>query len=129
MTRGHRRTPAEPVPLHIDEVRGALARRGVTKIREAFRRLIHWPRAGTIDGIATADEAMALLRDLSTALVRKHDTRVMPYETMALLERIAADQGESIVGGWYATGAVFVQDRTERWRATFERAFSEEDVE
>lgn len=127
MTRGHRRASAEPVPLHIDEVRTALARRGVTKIREAFRRLIHWPRAGTIDGIATADDAMALLRDLSAALVRKHDTRVMPYETMALLERIAADQGGIIVGGWYATGAMFVQGRTERWHETFERAFSTEE--
>ncbi len=72
---------------------------------------------------------MALLHDLTTALVRKHDTRVMPYETMALLERIAAEQGESIVGGWYATGAVFVQDRTERWRPCFERSFGKEEVE
>lgn len=123
MTRGHRRTPAEPISLHIDDVRVALARRGVTKIREAFRRLIHWPRAGTIDGITSGAEAMALLRDLSAALVRKHDTRVMPYETMALLERIAADRDERLVGGWYATGADFVQDRTERWRAVFERNF------
>ena len=123
MTRGHRRTPLAPIALHIDEVKEAVARKRVMKIREAFRRLVHWPRAGTIDGIASGEDAMAILQATAGALVRLHDTRVMPYETMALLERIAADQDEVIVGGWYATGAMFVLSRLERWREIYERSF------
>ena len=127
MTRGHRRTPLAPISLHIDEVKEAVARKRVTKTREAFRRLVHWPRAGTIDSMASSDDAMAILQATAGALVRQHDTRVMPYETMALLERIAVEQGEVIVGGWYATGAMFVLTRLEHWRVIYQRTLSTEE--
>lgn len=107
--------PAEIV-LDVEEVRQAIASKRVRKIRDAFRVLAHWPAAGRIEGLSTPDDALDLLRSTAQALTRMHDTRVMPYETMALLQRVADEMGHRLVGGWYATGAGFVLDRLEWWR-------------
>ena len=102
--------------LSAEEVRQAIAQKRVRKLRDAFRVLVHWPSAGHIEGLSTPVDALVLLRSTAVALMRMHDTRVMPYETMALLQRVADDMGHRLVGGWYATGAGFVLDRLDWWR-------------
>lgn len=103
--------------LSTEEVRQAIAKRRVRKLRDGFRVLVHWPSAGHIEGLSTPADALALLGSTAEALMRMHDTRVMPYETMALLQRVADEMGHRLVGGWYATGAGFVLDRLDWWRA------------
>lgn len=105
---------------HKSDILDALAnpRSRFSDLEDAFRALVAWPQEDMIRGFTGNGDALDLLGRIANALVDIGDTRIMPNDTVVLLETMAAERGQSLVQATYMAGGLFVRNGLGRWRTT-----------
>lgn len=103
---------------HKSDILDALAnpRSRFSDLEEAFCALVGWPQVDMIRGLTGKGDALNLLGQIADALADIGDTRIMPNDTVVLLETMAAERGQSLVQATYMAGGLFVRNGLGRWK-------------